>query len=100
MATFNISGNHFYDDAQMFGQYNEYNMNWDSLETELNEIKSKLDDTPSLKQAIAELESVVRHREKRKIGQTVAKYAAAFSTTTFANLASEGLKAFVMTFMG
>ena len=96
MANFHIEGNHFHGNAQMFGQYNEYN--WSDLEQDVATLKAKLSDGDALKPAVTELESAIKGKEKWSIGQTIAKYAGEFASAAFANLASEGILALIRGF--
>lgn len=99
MAPVYIHGNDFYDNSHMFEQYNEYSFIWSGLERDTAVLKAKLGEGDVLKPAVAELETAIKSKQKRNIGQTVAKYAAQFSTSTFANLASAGILALVKMFL-
>lgn len=95
MANFNINNNQFYGESTVFGQYNEYNLNWNDLERDAEELFNKLDETDSLKPAVSELKTAVKGKKGQSIKKVIAKYAADFSTATFASLASEGLKTLI-----
>lgn len=99
MAQFNISGNNFYDNASLFGQYNEYHFNWDELEREADALKAKTAGDAVLSPAVAELQAAVARRDKGGVVQAVRQYAAAFSSAAFANLASAGVLALVHQFL-
>lgn len=73
------------------GTVNEYNISWPNLEQELAALRRKADGNPQLSPAVEELETVVKGREASGIAAAVKKYAAAFSSAAFANLASAGI---------
>ena len=71
---------------------NEYNINWPNLEQEFAELKRKTaTENPKFTPAVEELETAVRALKPSGITAAVRKYATAFSSATFANLASAGI---------
>lgn len=99
MANINIQGNTFQNGSKVFGQYTENNLGWADTAKELSEIKEKLDDVGSLRQAIDELGVAIREQSTQGTQLTVRKYIADFTSATFANLASAGLMRFLGLFM-
>lgn len=99
MAQFNISGNNFYDNASLFGQYNEYHFDWGELERETDALKAKTAGDAALSPAVTELQAAVASRNKGSVVRAVRQYAAAFSSAAFANLASAGVLALVHQFL-
>lgn len=99
MAPVYIHGNSFHDNSRMFEQYNEYSFSWGGLEREAAVLKAKLGEGDVLKPAVAELETAIKSKQKRNVGQAIAKYATQFSTSAFANLASAGILALVRMFL-
>ena len=74
------------------GCVNEYNISWPNLEQELAALKRKMaKENPKLTPAVEELETAVKIRKPSGITAAIKKYAAAFSSATFANLASTGI---------
>lgn len=99
MANINIQGNTFQRGSSVFGQYTENNFGWADAAKELSEIKEKLDDVGSLRQAIDELGVVIRKQSTQGTQLALRKYIADFTSATFANLASAGLMRFLGLFM-
>lgn len=99
MANFNISNNQFHDGSSMFGQYSEYNFNWDKLKHDVVELDDKLSSSDSLKPAVTELSAVIEKKEPGGVKQIITKYGAEFTTATFAGLATEAVKALVKVFL-
>lgn len=99
MAQFNISGNNFYDNASLFGQYHEYHFDWGQLEREADVLKAKTAGDAVLSPAVTELQAAVVSRDKGSVVRVVRQYAAAFSSAAFANLASAGVLALVRQFL-
>lgn len=95
MANFFIGDNNFFDQATMFGSYNEYNFNWSALQNEAAVLKNKVSDSDPIKPAVTELESAISSRNKESVSSVIAKYAGAFASSTFANMASAGLIALI-----
>lgn len=99
MAQFNIHENHFASGSTMFGEYKEYNFNWSELEYEASVLKDKVAMDATLAPAVTELQTAVKSKEGHRVKQIVGQYAAAFSSATFANLASAGILALVKAFL-
>lgn len=99
MAQFNISGNNFYGDASVFRHYNEYNFNWSQLEREADKLKTETAGDATLSPAVTELQTAIRSKNEHSVVQAIRQYAAAFSSATFANLASAGILALVNNFL-
>lgn len=99
MAQFHISGNNFYDDASVFRHYNEYNFNWSELEREVDTLKAETAGDTTLSSAVTELQTAIKSKNEHSVIQTIGQYIAAFSSATFANLASAGILALVKAFL-
>lgn len=99
MAQFNISGNQFAPGSNVFGHYNEYNFNWNDLEHEVAALKDKAAADTTLTPVVTELDSAIKSKEEHRIRQVIGQYATAFSSATFANLASAGILALVKAFL-
>lgn len=95
MANIIIGKNEFHDNANIFGVYNEYQLGGMDLKQELAAIKAKVAAGSPEYQAVDTLEQAAKHGSWQSFRQAVAQYAAVFSTTTFANLASAGLLALI-----
>ena len=99
MAQFNISGNHFASGSNMFGNYKEYNFNWSELEREADTLKAETAENTTLAPAVTELQTAINSKDGHSVAQVIGQYAAAFSSATFANLASAGILALVRAFL-
>lgn len=99
MAQFNISENHFASGSNMFGSYNEYNFSWSELEREADTLKAETAGDSILAPAVTELQTAIKSKKEHSVKQVIEQYAAAFSSATFANLASAGILALVNAFL-
>lgn len=92
MVQINFEANSIQTGGTGIGCVNEYNINWPNLEQELAALKRKtIEDKSQLAPAVEELETAVIREDKSSIRKVIEKYAAAFSSATFANLASAGI---------
>lgn len=92
MVQINFESNSIQAGGTGIGCVNEYNINWSNLEQELATLKSKTDkENSELTPAVEELETAVKARKPSGITAVVQKFATAFSSATFANLASAGI---------
>ena len=92
MVQINFEPNSIQTGGTGIGNVNEYNISWPSLEQELAALKCRTaEQEPQLTPAVEELETAVKGKDKSSIGKVIGKYAAAFSSATFANLASAGI---------
>lgn len=92
MVQINFEANSIQTGGTGIGCVNEYNINWSNLEQELAALKRKtIEDKSQLTPAVEELETAVKREDKSSIRKVIKKYAAAFSSATFANLASAGI---------
>lgn len=99
MAQINISGNNFYDDSSLFRHYNEYNFNWSELEREVGMLRTETAGDATLSPAVTELHAAITSKKEHNVVQAIRQYASAFSSATFANLASAGILALVNSFL-
>lgn len=99
MAQFNISGNYFGSGSNMFGDYKEYNFNWSELEREANALKDETAGDTTLAPAVTELQTAIKSKNEHSVIQAIGQYAAAFSSATFANLASAGILTLIKAFL-
>ncbi len=99
MAKIIISGNNFYDHSRAIGEQKEYNFNWSELQREAAALKDKAETDTELASAVAELQTAINCKEENSVKRAVGRYAAAFSSATFANLASAGVLALVKAFL-
>lgn len=95
----NFESNSIQTGGTGIGQVNEYSISWPNLEQELAALKRKTAGDPQLAPAVTELESAVKSQNTPGIMGAVKKYAAEFSTTAFANLASAGVLELIKTFL-
>ncbi len=92
MININFEANSIQTGGTGIGCVNEYNINWPNLEQELAALKCKTaKENPTLTPVVEELETAVIREDKSSIRKVIEKYAAAFSSATFANLASAGI---------
>lgn len=103
MANINIISNNISGGSTIFGSYTDTttiynNFDWPALQSEAAALSCKVNSNESLKPAVTELEGAISSRDKENIGSVVKKYAAEFSTSTFANMASAGLLALIRVF--
>lgn len=92
MVQINFEANSIQTGGTGIGCVNEYNISWPNLEQELAALKRKTaKENPTLTPAVEELETAVKREDKSSIRRVIEKYAAAFSSATFANLASAGI---------
>lgn len=66
-------------------------IDWEKIESELNELLQKLPQTSKLQPAVTELKDAVKHRKWESFKNTAKKFASDFSSAAFANLASGAL---------
>ena len=99
MVQINFEPNSIQTGGTGVGCVNEYNINWSNLEQEFTALKHKTaKENPKLALAVEELETAVKSRKPSGIAAAVQKYTAAFSSATFANLASAGILELVKIF--
>lgn len=92
MININFEANSVQAGGTGIGCVNEYNISWPNLEQEFATLKRKTaKENPKLVPAVEELETAVKGEDKSGIRKVIEKYAAAFSSATFANLASAGI---------
>ena len=92
MVQINFEPNSIQTGGTGIGCVNEYNISWTNLEQEFAALKRKTaTENPKLTPAVEELETAVKARKPSGITAAVKKYASAFSSATFANLASAGI---------
>lgn len=99
MAQINISGNNFYDDSRMVGEFNEYNFNWNELEREADALKNKTVGNTMLSPAMTELQAAIKSKNKGSVIRAIRQYTTAFSSAMFANLASAGILELINNFL-
>ena len=93
MVQINFEPNSVQAGGTGIGTVNEYNISWSNLEQELAALKRKTaKEDPKLVPAVEELE------DKSSIRKVIGKYAAAFSSAAFANLASAGIMELIRIF--
>lgn len=98
MGTVNIIGNTISGGSTTIGSYTETvynNFDWPSLQSEVSTLKDKVSDSDPLKPSVTELESAISSRNRESVSSVIAKYAGAFASSTFANVASAGLIALI-----
>lgn len=106
MGNVNIIGNNVSGGSTLIEKYTNapqtttiYNkFDWSALQSEAAILRSSIKGSDPLKPAVTELEGAISSRDKETIGSVVKKYAAEFSTSTFANVASAGLLALIRVF--
>lgn len=99
MVQINFEPNSIQTGGTGIGCVNEYNISWPNLEQELAALKCKTaKENPTFSPAVEELETAVKEEDKSSIRKVIEKYAAAFSSATFANLASAGIMELIKIF--
>lgn len=99
MVQINFEPNSIQTGGTGIGCVNEYNISWPNLEQEFAVLKRKAaEKNPKLTPAVEELETAVKREDKSGIRKAIEKYAAAFSSAAFANLASAGILELIKVF--
>lgn len=94
-----ISGNTLHDNASVIRELNDYSgTDWDTLAEDVVRAKSSAC-TQDLVEALNGLEAAVRQRNAKSTSDVVRRFAAAFTSTMFGNIASTVLYAFVQSFL-
>ena len=92
MVQINFEPNSIQAGGTGIGCVNEYNISWQNLQQELAALKCRTaKEDPKLVPAVEELETAVKGEDKSRISKVISQYASAFSSATFANLASAGI---------
>ena len=89
-VTINASNNYISDQGSIIQQYNEYTTS-DAVR-EPRDINMRLDCLEEIRQAVTALEQALSAKDHSKVTKALADYAKAFTSATFSQLASDGLK--------